>query len=185
MHFQRFIFSTLAALAAAQEITQDDIPSACTGICTDVVMLAQRCGNTTTLDDDAAELDCMCRAPNAGTLIPACEACVAEYDNDDTDTDDVSVDENDVYDILTRCSFVATGHNITSANSIVQSVASSFASASGSVIASTSGSVVVTTSIPAQTSPVTLATGAAAPAKTGAAGIAVGVGAFGLAMRLF
>lgn len=108
MLFQLFaIFSALTAPAAAQEITQDDIPSACTGICADVVTLAQQCANTPSLClhthahtqsdrtvDDTAELDCMCRAPNAGTLIPACEACVAEYDNDDTDTDDVSVDEN-------------------------------------------------------------------------------------------
>lgn len=39
----------------------------------------------------------MCSAPNAGILIPACEACVAEYDNDDTDTDDVSADENGIF----------------------------------------------------------------------------------------
>jgi hypothetical protein len=45
-------------------------------------------------DDDAAELACICRAPNAATLIPTCEACVAEFDQDDTDADDVSVDEN-------------------------------------------------------------------------------------------
>jgi hypothetical protein len=146
----------------------------------------------------------MCRAPNAGTLIPACEACVAEYDNDDSDPDDVSANENgtletdielfilyfctdvrkDVYNILTRCNFVISGHNITSANSIIQSVASSFASASGSIIASTSGSVVVTTSIPAQTSAQTLATGAAVPAPTRAAGMAMGLGALGMAMGL-
>jgi hypothetical protein len=46
------------------------------------------------VDNEAAELQCICRAPNAGTLVPTCEACVAEFDQDDTDTDDVSADEN-------------------------------------------------------------------------------------------
>jgi hypothetical protein len=39
-------------------------------------------------DNDTAELECICRSPNAGTLIPTCEACVAQFDSDNNDDDD-------------------------------------------------------------------------------------------------
>jgi len=110
MLFQKLaIASALAASVSAQDINQDDVPQQCTSICADVVSLSRRCDDTTStprpplhsftspnscIDDDAAELNCICQAPNAGTLIPSCEACVAEFDNDDNDTDDDSVDEN-------------------------------------------------------------------------------------------
>jgi hypothetical protein len=41
----------------------------------------------------------MCRATNAGTLIPTCEACVAQFpitDNDDNDRRDRDGDRDDV-----------------------------------------------------------------------------------------
>jgi hypothetical protein len=106
------LLSVLTALIAAQDISQDDIPQQCTAVCADVVSISRRCDDTTgtskprhahlfftqlthhAKDNDAAELDCICRAPNAASLIPTCEACVANYDNDDTDPDDSSVDEN-------------------------------------------------------------------------------------------
>jgi hypothetical protein len=110
MLFQKIaLVSALAAISAAQDIRQNDIPRECTAICADVVSLAQRCEDTTSMysripkvlhsliwvsDDDAAEVTCICRAPNAFTLVPACEACVAEFDQDDSDADDVSADEN-------------------------------------------------------------------------------------------
>jgi hypothetical protein len=48
---------------------------------------------------DTAEVECMCRATNAGTLIPTCEACVAQFpitDNDDNDRRDRDGDRDDV-----------------------------------------------------------------------------------------
>jgi hypothetical protein len=78
----------------------------------------------------------MCRAANAGTLIPTCEACVAQFpitDNDDNDRGDRNGDRDDVngsfgfrsptiippfltncadvYELLTRCSFSTTTYN--------------------------------------------------------------------------
>lgn len=111
MLFQKIaLISTLAALVPAQDISQDDIPQQCTAICAEVVAISRQCDDQTSKrllepllllscahnfqDDDAAELQCICTAPNANTLIPNCEACVAEFDNDDDDTDDNSVDEN-------------------------------------------------------------------------------------------
>jgi hypothetical protein len=46
-------------------------------------------------DDDRAELECVCRAQNANTLIPACEACVAQFDRRDKDDNDRDRDDND------------------------------------------------------------------------------------------
>lgn len=86
---------------------------------------------------------------------------------------------SDVLEVLARCNFTTTAYNTASAQSILSSVASSFASASGSVAVITSGTVVRTTSIAAQTS--------APPQSVGAAPIqtaAMGLGALGLAMQL-
>ncbi|KAF2031396.1 hypothetical protein EK21DRAFT_110994 [Setomelanomma holmii] len=178
MLFQKLaIFSALEVFAAAQDINQDDIPQQCTAVCVGVVSISRRCDDTT--NDDRAELDCICRAPNANVLVPACEACVAEFDNDDTDMDDNSVDDNDVLEVLTRCNFTTTAYNTASAQSILSSVASSFASASGSVAVITSGTVVRTTSIAAQTSVPQQST-AVSPIQTAA----MGLGALGLAMQL-
>ncbi|KAH7087653.1 hypothetical protein FB567DRAFT_350312 [Paraphoma chrysanthemicola] len=178
MLFQKLaIFSALAAFAAAQDINQDDIPQQCTAVCAEVVSISRRCDDTT--NDDRAELDCVCRTPNANVLIPTCEACVAQFDTD-TDNDDTTPDQNDVLEVLTRCNFTTTTYNTASANSILSSVASSFASASGTVAVITSGTVVRTTSIAAQTSAPPQQSVAAAPMQTAA----MGLGALGLAMHL-
>jgi hypothetical protein len=84
-----------------------------------------------------------------------------------------------VYEVLTRCSFNATAYNTMSASQILNSVASSFASASGSVIVTTSGTAVLTTSVPASTRvPAQTQTGGAAPVKTAA--VAIGILGFGV-----
>ena len=131
------------------------------------------------IDNDAAELNCICTAPNANTLVPTCEACVAEYDNDDSDPED-GVDENDVLEVLRRCSFTTTAYNTASATSILESIASSFASASASTIVTTSGTAVITSVVPGSTQ---------VPQQTAAANArdvkkAVGIGALGLVVGL-
>ena len=47
-------------------------------------------------NNDTAELNCICQAQNANTLFPTCEACVAQFDNDndDDDNDDDNNDDN-------------------------------------------------------------------------------------------
>ncbi|KAF1851012.1 uncharacterized protein K460DRAFT_350992 [Cucurbitaria berberidis CBS 394.84] len=183
MLFQKFaLVSALAALVATQDISQDDIPQQCRAVCADIVSIAQRCDNEN--ETDAAELACICRAPNANTLVPTCEACVAQFDRDD-DQDDNPNDRNDVFEVLTRCNFTTTAHNSASASSVLQSIASSLvsasASASGSVAVTTSGTVVLTTRVPASTQ-VPQQTGAAMPAQT--AGAAIGLGALGIALGM-
>lgn len=47
-------------------------------------------------DDDVAELNCICSAANANTIIPTCDACVAQFDVPDRDNDkDDKDDKND------------------------------------------------------------------------------------------
>lgn len=131
-------------------------------------------------DNDNAELQCICNASNANTLIPACEACVRQYDTD-TDDDD-GINDNDVREVLTRCNFtIQSTFNSASASSVV-AAASSAASAgttpTGSVTVTRSGTgtVVPTTAVVSQV------TQNAAPAMTAAAGM--GIGALGFALGM-
>ncbi|KAF3038091.1 hypothetical protein E8E12_003140 [Didymella heteroderae] len=171
------LVTTLTALAAAQDISQDDIPQQCTQICAQVVTIARDCDNQH--DNDNAELQCICSAANANTLIPNCEACVAQYDTD-TDDDD-SVNDNDVREVLTRCNFtVQSSFNSASASSVASSISSAVSAAttgSSVVVTRTSGTSVVTSTLaPSQVSQ------AAAPAVTAAAGM--GLGALGFALGM-
>ncbi|KAJ4379123.1 hypothetical protein N0V86_005166 [Didymella sp. IMI 355093] len=169
MFFQKLaIVAALTALVAAQEITQDDIPQQCNQICAQVVKIANDCNNQH--NDDNAELQCICNAANASTLLPNCEACVAQYDNDDDDDDDI---DSDVREVLTRCNFaVQSSFNSASASSVA-----SAATTGSVVVTTTSGTAVVTsTSTPSGVSQ------AGAPAVTAAAGM--GFGALGLALGM-
>ncbi|KAL6708175.1 hypothetical protein ACN47E_003359 [Coniothyrium glycines] len=178
MLFQKLaLVSALTALVAAQDINQDDIPQQCTAVCAEVVSISRRCDDQN--DNDAAELNCICTAPNANTLLPTCEACVAQYDVD-TDPND-SFNDNDVLEVLTRCSFSTTTFNTASASSILQSIASSFASASGTTITTTSGTSVLTTTVPASTN---LPAQTVSPGNAQNVPAAVGLGALGLALGL-
>lgn len=134
---------------------------------------------TSCKDNDNAELQCICNATNANTLIPNCEACVAQYDTDTDDDDDDSVNDNDVREVLTRCNFtVQSTFNSASASSVASSIASSASAATTGnsvVVTRTSGTSVVTATVaPSQVSQ------AAAPAVTAAAGMGLGVLGFAL-----
>ncbi|KAF2128597.1 hypothetical protein P153DRAFT_376709 [Dothidotthia symphoricarpi CBS 119687] len=178
------VIAAITAAAAAQDVSQDDIPSQCTAICAEVVTISTQCDQQN--ENDTAELQCVCNATNANTLIPACEACVAQFDVDNDDDDNVR--DNDVYEVLTRCNFSTTTYNAASASSLASSIATSMnsaasasSSASGAVITSTSGTVLVTASVtPASTA--AQGAGNAAPAPTAAA--AIGLGALGLAFGM-
>lgn len=46
MLFQKLaIISALAAFVAAQDISQDDIPTQCTAVCAEIVSISRRCDN--------------------------------------------------------------------------------------------------------------------------------------------
>ncbi|KAH6622230.1 hypothetical protein C7974DRAFT_377825 [Boeremia exigua] len=180
MLFQKLAIATaLTALVAAQEIDQDDIPQQCTQVCAEVVTIARDCDRQS---NDNAEIQCICRANNANTLLPACDACVQQYDRDLDDDNDRN--DNDVREILRSCNF---------------SVQSTFTLSSGGTAAATalpSLSATPTagnTFVNAQTSVNAAATTAAgsqisqnaAPAVTAAAGMAgMGLGALGLALGM-
>ncbi|KAH3950714.1 hypothetical protein HBI25_215830 [Parastagonospora nodorum] len=167
MRFQTLtLVSTILALAAAQKVEQDDIPTQCTSVCADLVSTALRCDRDNN-DNDAAELQCICTSQNANTLVPNCELCVRSNRNNGND--------NDVNDVLTSCSFQRASQTISGSAS---------ASGSGTVVPtviSTSGTVVSTSVTVANTAAPAASTGGAMPKQTGAA---VGLGALGLALGL-
>ncbi|CBY00982.1 hypothetical protein IAQ61_011881 [Plenodomus lingam] len=188
MLFQKLaIVSALAALVAAQDIGQDDIPRECTAICAPVVTLARDCDNRN--ENDPAELDCVCRAPGANTMIPACDACVAQFQRPDVDddNDDIVPDVNDVREVLSRCSFTTASFNpAATASSIMQSIGGNMSAPTptgGAVVTTTSGGVVMTTTLAsaATSAPPQQTTNAASGLQAGAA---LGLGALGFALGM-
>merc|ERR1711939_1253218 len=107
MLFSKLAFvSGLATLSAAQNIDTnfdfDNIPAECTDTCMQVGAIVNGCNNDSN-DDQSAVLQCICTATDAARLIPNCEACVRQY-NDDNDNDD----DSDQYRLLTDCTFTTT-----------------------------------------------------------------------------
>ncbi|RMZ66359.1 gpi anchored [Pyrenophora seminiperda CCB06] len=79
------------------DVDYDDVPVVCREVCNPVVMLTQNC-DSSTRDDDAAELRCICTATNASTDIPACAACVNQSGGWGGRNDDVN-------DLVRACAF--------------------------------------------------------------------------------
>ena len=77
-------------LALAGEIEANDFPMSCRPACQPAVDLSDRCDRTT--NDDRAERDCVCQAPDARAQFDACAACIkaapVRPDRDDDDDDD-------------------------------------------------------------------------------------------------
>lgn len=67
----------------AQDVESNDVPTQCSAVCAPVVSLTAQCDRTT--DNDSDERNCLCNGQNAASIIPACEACYAMYDNDGHD----------------------------------------------------------------------------------------------------
>ncbi|KAJ4987435.1 CAP22 protein [Stagonosporopsis vannaccii] len=188
MLFQKFaIVAALTALVAAQEIEQSDIPQQCTQVCAEVVSIARDCDNRF---DDNAEIQCICNAANANTLLPSCDACVQQYDtdsdldNDDDDDDINDPNDNDVREVLRRCNFPIQS-NAASASGGVVAAGAPTASATTSINAANRNTATSTSGANAASSvaaAVSQATQNAAPAMTAAAGM--GLGALGLALGM-
>ncbi|KAF2721255.1 hypothetical protein K431DRAFT_75389 [Polychaeton citri CBS 116435] len=106
------IFTTftivIAGIVHAQDIDNNDVPTQCRSLCDPVVQLTQQCDSQNN-DDDSGYINCVCNGQNASSIVPTCEACVAVYDESD----------NDVYDIVTSCSF--TSATFTSGSTVLAS----------------------------------------------------------------
>ncbi|KAE8308016.1 hypothetical protein BDV41DRAFT_23049 [Aspergillus transmontanensis] len=116
----------MSNVAMGAELDHDDVPNRCWDVCGPVVGIAHKCDNMH--DSDRAEMKCICDWKQAPSLIPLCEACIAQYrsernnrDHDDDDDDDRDPHHNDAYDILTSCSLSTTSYNPTAAASAVSS----------------------------------------------------------------
>ncbi|GIK00824.1 hypothetical protein Aspvir_004853 [Aspergillus viridinutans] len=142
-------------IALAAELDRDDVPNRCWNVCGPVVGIAQRCDNMHR-DDDRAEMKCICDWNQAPTLVPLCEACIAQFRNDtrndngrgndrDDDHDDHGDDrreihDNDAYDILTSCSFSTTTYNTAAATSILSSATGTISATATNSAGSSNGS---------------------------------------------
>ncbi|PLB52157.1 hypothetical protein P170DRAFT_472063 [Aspergillus steynii IBT 23096] len=149
-------------VALAAELDRDDVPNRCWDVCGPVVGIAHRCDGMH--DNDRREMDCICDWKQAPSLIPLCEACIADYradrnntdrdrhydeehdlfDDDDDDDDDRDPHHNDAYDILRSCSLSTTSYNAAAATSALSATGTGSGSSSTSTgSASGSGSTTV------------------------------------------
>ncbi|EHK98486.1 hypothetical protein M7I_5690 [Glarea lozoyensis 74030] len=94
------LLALLSGYAAAQDIDDNDVPTECRAVCQVVTQLTQQC-DTQNNDIDSGYINCVCSYNNAASLIPACEACIANYDTNDGH-------DNDVNDLIRSCSFTTT-----------------------------------------------------------------------------
>ncbi|KAI7106386.1 hypothetical protein KC316_g20415 [Hortaea werneckii] len=105
MRVQSVLVLSVAVLGsiAVADVEPDEIPTECQQICAPVVSRSQRCDRAT--KDDHAEKQCMCQLESASTVIPRCEACVAEHHS--TVIGHSGPHDNDVYDIIQFCQFTS------------------------------------------------------------------------------
>lgn len=94
MHYKTplLLLTSLASLALTQEFDNNDIPSQCRSVCQSMVDAARTCDRN--FDGDRQEVDCICNSENARTQLPACAACVRQFDTDNDDDDDDGDEQN-------------------------------------------------------------------------------------------
>ncbi|KAL2069690.1 hypothetical protein VTL71DRAFT_14369 [Oculimacula yallundae] len=91
------VLALLSSYVAAQDIDNNDVPLQCRSVCASVVTLSETCDRQNN-DNDSGFINCVCTGSNAASIIPACEACVANFDRNDGA-------DNDVNDLVRSCSF--------------------------------------------------------------------------------
>ncbi|KAH6713771.1 hypothetical protein BKA61DRAFT_483470 [Leptodontidium sp. MPI-SDFR-AT-0119] len=114
------VLALLSSYVTAQDIDNNDVPSQCRAVCANVITLTQTCDRQND-DRDRNFINCVCSSANAAAEIPACEACVANFDRNDGA-------DNDVNDLVRSCSFSRTSYRIASASSSLASLTSAAAS---------------------------------------------------------
>lgn len=82
----------------AAELDREDVPNRCWDVCGPVVGVAHRCDGMN--QNDRAEMDCICDWKQAPSLVPLCEACIADYraDRNNPNRDRHYDEEHDLFD---------------------------------------------------------------------------------------
>ncbi|KAF9884938.1 hypothetical protein FE257_000929 [Aspergillus nanangensis] len=134
----------LSNVAIGAKLDHDDVPDRCWNVCGSLVGKAKQCDSMHD-DDDRAEIQCICDWNQASSIIPLCEACIADYrnqDGGDDDDDDNGCDnsgnrdcddrddrdgihDNEAYEILGSCTLTATSYNPAAATSAMSSTSTS------------------------------------------------------------
>lgn len=87
-----FLGVGIIGLASAQDIENDDIPTQCAVVCSNIVAVSADCDRAFERDSD--ELACMCQAEGAEQVVPICAACIEFYDSDNDDNNDNNDDDD-------------------------------------------------------------------------------------------
>jgi hypothetical protein len=192
---QFFSLTALALLATTHVFAQDfddldndDIPSQCSLVCSNIVDVSNTCDRA--FDNDRAELNCFCMAENAATVVPLCASCVSSVRNEQNDDDDDDDDDNndtngkttirsacfvsqnthtpsvDVDELRRECGFSTTTYNPTSSYTQLLLVA-----ATGNSVSQSTGTMTSASSIAASTS---TASSSAAATNTEATSVVAG-----------
>lgn len=81
---------------ADNDLDSDDVPDRCWSVCGPVVGITQGCDHKYD-DNDRAELNCICNWVEAPTLLPLCEACIANYRSEHDHDDDHDAHDNGAF----------------------------------------------------------------------------------------
>ena len=100
MHF--LSFTALAVIATApilaQDVDNNDIPTQCATVCSNLATVFNDCNRA--FNDDRDERNCVCQAANAEAVIPLCAACVSSVSNSNDDDDDDGSDDDGKFNPL-------------------------------------------------------------------------------------
>merc|ERR1712137_1413430 len=149
-----------------------NIPAECTDVCGQVGQAVNGCKNDSN-DDSSEVLQCICTANNANTLIPNCEACVRQYNDNDND------DDSDQYRLLTDCQYSTTTVSVTNTVSVTDVLTTT----SVAIIVTTGSDGLVATRTETNTDTV-VPTNTDNPAPINTVGAAMGLGALGFALGM-
>ncbi|KAH9208724.1 hypothetical protein DL95DRAFT_395042 [Leptodontidium sp. 2 PMI_412] len=150
------VLALLSSYVTAQDIDNNDVPSQCRAVCANVITLTQTCDRQND-DRDRNFINCVCSSANAAAEIPACEACVANFDRNDGA-------DNDVNDLVRSCSFSRTSY-VSMTGSPTASVSGSSTTGAGGVLTTLTGTQ--STSTPAITGSASSATASLSSVLTG------------------
>lgn len=73
----------LLASFVAADVEDDEVPKECKEVCAPVVSITESCDNKT--DDDKKETECVCKGKDMSSILPLCDACIAQNSDDGHD----------------------------------------------------------------------------------------------------
>ena len=89
-----FLLALMGALpVASKDVGHNDIPTACITVCSNLAEVTKDCYRA--FKNDSLNVNCICHAANAQTVIPLCAACVGHHGSNNNDTGNNNTGNNE------------------------------------------------------------------------------------------